>query len=145
MADLTADLGRKIGRSTVQGLVNVKAALTLYQGMFLMQDIEGTVEEIDQSTGQEFAGVALEGNAGNVPVATGDVKIMIAEDGITALTVVGAEAVETGVAVYASDSNTFTVTSTNNVKIGFLYRQLVAASTSWEVQFYASGLARPTL
>lgn len=78
--------------------------------------------------GDPFLGFA-EAKADNSSGAAGDVNCRFIENGLVALTVVGASAVtDRGKNVYASDDNAFTLTAGSNTLIGKVYRWVSGTS-----------------
>jgi hypothetical protein len=74
--------------------------------------------------------------------SAGDVSVRISEQGIAVLTVVGATGPsDRGEAVYATDENTFTLTSTSATQIGKVRKHI--SGTSCEVHYVSSQLYFP--
>ena len=93
---------------------------------------EGAAVGIQASTGSfarpltatdRFVGFA-ESPANNVGGANGAIRVRVRERGKVELAVAGASATSVGLAVYASDDGTFTLTSSGNSKIGWVHRHV---------------------
>jgi len=85
-----------------------------------------------------FAGFALL-RADNSAGSAGDVNVHVRAKGIAILDVTGVTAVtDEGSTVYASDDNTFTLTSTSNTAIGKIIRYI--SGTTCEVYFESASL-----
>lgn len=87
---------------------------------------------------QPFAGFA-EAKADNSTGAAGDVKVRVIERGKIEVPVVGATGItNVGASVYASDDDTFTLTSTSNALIGTVARHV--SGTTCVVAYKAAHL-----
>lgn len=74
--------------------------------------------------GDRFLGFA-EARADNATGAAGDVRVKVRPKGLVVLPVTGVDGSDDlGKAVYASDDDTFTLTSTSNTLIGRVYRHV---------------------
>lgn len=93
--------------------LNLKAAVTVYEGAVLGYN-SGAVRQL--VAGDLFAGVSLETRTGGA--ADGDVKIKVRRRGRTELPLASVAAGDAGKRVYASDSNTATLTESTNSAIG---------------------------
>jgi len=86
--------------------------------------------------GDTFLGFAV-AKADNSSGSVGDTYVRVRSKGIVKLTVTNVSADDDlGVAVYASDDDTFTTASTGNTQIGVLHRWV--SSTTCMVRFEAS-------
>lgn len=120
MAQLTADEIRVY--ETDQNLVNelpVAASVKIFEGAACGKDSNGYVRQL--VAGDEFAGFAERG-ADNSAGANGAVDVDLRRVGVIELTLAGAAITDEGSLIYASDSNTFTLTSTSNTLIGTIIR-----------------------
>jgi predicted RecA/RadA family phage recombinase len=87
-----------------------------------------------------FAGFAL-AKADNSAGAAGAVHVHLRQQGVAILPVVGVTAVtDEGSTVYASDDDTFTLTSTSNTAIGKVIRVVDVTATKVAVFFQAASL-----
>lgn len=71
--------------------------------------------------GDKFKGFA-DTKADNSGGAAGEINVRVRARGRIKLAISGLAVGDLGKLVYASDDNTFTLTSTNNSKVGFVYR-----------------------
>lgn len=116
----------------VTGVTNhpTSAAFTIYKGAVLISDVsaaDGYVHHMPSSgttaaaSGDVFAGIALD----KVIVATADTtdgthEVSVATTGIWGFPIGSLAITDLGAAIYASDDDTVTSTSTNNLWIGSL-------------------------
>lgn len=129
MTDLTASKKRDFQEPIHEQHV---AAAQVYAGMALQENVDGA-KTVQALTGTgTFLGFAL-----NDAEAGECVNVVV--QGVVDLPVTGSGSSDPGTAVYATDSDTFTMTSTDAAKIGSLRRQSAAASTTWEVFIQAVG------
>lgn len=88
--------------------------------------------------GDVFLGFAV-AKADNSSGSVGDTYVRVRQKGIVKLTVTGVTADDDlGIAVYASDDDTFTTSSTGNTQIGKLIRWI--SSTTCMVRFEAAAV-----
>lgn len=130
-----ATLAANTPRSYVQGDIEeypVIAADIIYEGAAVGENAAGYVRPL--VAGDQFLGFALE-KVDNSAGAAGDKRIKVRRRGRARLTVAGATAITANdnPPVYASDDNTFTLTSTGNSHIGWVSRW--DASTDCIVEF----------
>lgn len=105
MADLTAAKPRKYGFGDVVELS--QGAVKIWEGMAVALDANGDV--VVPAAGLKFAGFAMETK--DAPAAAGDNKIKVRFRGMVELKITDISDDDDGLdAVYASDSDTFTVT-----------------------------------
>jgi len=112
----------------------VIASDIIYQGAAVGENASGYARPL---AGQDpFLGFAVE-TADNSAGAAGDINVRVRTRGVVRLTVAGATAITANdrPAVYATDDNTFTLTSTTASLIGYVRRWL--ASTDCLVEFDA--------
>ncbi|MCB9993115.1 MAG: cytoplasmic protein [Hyphomicrobiaceae bacterium] len=112
----------------------VIAADIIYQGAAVGENGSGYARPLAQ--GDPFLGFAI-AKADNSSGAAGDINVDVRVRGRVKLTVAGATAITANdrPAVYASDDNTFTLTSTSNSLIGYVSRWI--SSTVCIVEFDA--------
>lgn len=113
-----------------------QAAEKSYEGSAMSVNASGYSRMLNVAdTVEGFAGI-LEKTSDNSAGAAGDRNVRLRQKGIAKLTVVGASAVTNlNDAVYASDGNTFTLSSTGNIQIGKVIRWVT--STTCMVYFEA--------
>lgn len=114
MAALTAN--REVDRYVDQELraLPVKASTHIYKGAFVGL-ASGFARGLN--AGDSFAGVAYE-EADNSSGADGAISVRVYTEGDFEHTLASAARSNNGAAVYASDDNTLTLTSTNNSAVG---------------------------
>lgn len=139
-----ATLTQNEPRAFVQGDVEnypVVADDIVYQGAALGEDTNGHSRPLQ--AGDVFQGFALE-KADNTGGAAADVRVRTQVQGRIELDVAGASAITVNdlPAVYASDDNTFTLTSTSNSLIGYV-SQWVSGTTC--IVTFSAALARAAL
>lgn len=135
MAQLTADISRKYKLNPdIRGELPVAASSTIFMGAavglasgFARQLVAGDAFS-GFAAGGPVVNVAnaerpgLTGNAGIAIGTAGGLTIELRTEGIIEVPIAAVagltDTTSVGVAVYASDSNTFTLTSTSNSKIG---------------------------
>lgn len=131
---LSADTPRAYGSGVDPTFTSLpcKSNVTIYEGAAVAEDsTNGTYEALSGGdTG--FVGFAHEQV---VNPSGGSKRVKVRQKGIVRLTVVGASAVtDNGVAVYASDDGTFTLTSTTaNTQIGKVVQWI--SGTTCDVYF----------
>lgn len=114
----------------------VIAADIIYAGAAVGENGSGYFRPL--VAGDPFAGFA-ERKADNSAGAAGDINVRVRQRGKTVLDVVGVTAVtDEGSTVYASDDDTFTLTSTSNSPIGKIVRWI--SGTKCVVAFEAASL-----
>lgn len=135
MATLASDKARTL----VLGDVNeipVIAADIIYEGAAVGDNASGYARPLVAA--DPFLGFA-ERKADNSSGAAGDVSVRVLDKGKIVLPVTGATGVgDVGETVYASDDDTFTLTSTSNTAIGKVIRWVSA--TICEVYFEAKSI-----
>lgn len=133
MTTLAADTPRSYELGDIEEYP-VVADDIIYEGAAVGENDSGYAQPLAQ--GQPFLGFA-ERKADNSGGSAGDVNVRVKQRGKVRLTVAGATAITANdrPAVYASDDNTFTLTSTSNTLIGYVSRWL--ASTDCIVEFDA--------
>ena len=112
----------------------VIAADIIFQGAAVGENGSGYARPLQ--AGDAFLGFAI-AKADNANGSAGDINVDVRARGRVQLTVAGATAITANdrVAVYASDDNTFTLTSTSNSLIGYVSRWI--ESTVCIVEFDA--------
>jgi len=120
MTTLAADLARsfQIGDREDYPVI---ASDIIYEGAAVGENASGYSRPL--VAGDPFQGFAVE-KADNSAGAAGAVNVRVRTRGVVQLAVTGATAVTANdrPAVYASDDNTFTLTSTSNSLIGYVSR-----------------------
>ena len=122
MTQLTKDTPRAFELGSINELP-VAASSVIYEGSAAgVAASTGTVARQLVAT-DRFVGFA-ERKADNSAGAAGDVTVRLRTFGLAELDVTGADNTKVQSVVYASDGNTFTLTSTGNSKIGFIRRHI---------------------
>lgn len=125
MANLTAVANRIFETSMLNDLP-VKDNVVIYQGSAVsVVAATGYAQQIASaaSATDNFAGFANATADNTVTGHTaGGINVNVVTEGLIQLAVTGATIASVGASVYASDGNTFTTTSTNNVLIGTVKR-----------------------
>ena len=112
----------------------VDASATIYKGACLGDDASGYVRQLQD--GDPFRGFALE-KADNSSGAAGAINCAVRYKGIVELTVTGGALNKTNATVYATDSNTFSITdSGSDTAIGVIHRHV--SGTTCMVRFDAT-------
>jgi len=103
---------------------------SIYKGSVVISDVSDTdgyfrAMPLSSSTaaasGDVFGGIALERqDVAATDTADGSVKVTCAQDGVWGFPVGSLAATDLGAAIYASDDQTATTTSANNLWIGYL-------------------------
>ena len=116
MAALTADTTRKYENGLLDDLP-VKASSTIYRG-----DAVGVTSGYCRQlvAGDQFVGFAQAKAVGTA--SDGGVNVNLLKEGMVELSITSIAVTDIGKAVFASDSNTFTLTGTSNSKIGYVRR-----------------------
>lgn len=91
------------------------------------------------AAGDKFGGFAL-GSMDNLGGGNGEKRVKVRTNGEIRLPIAGITQTSFGQPVYASDDNTFTMTSTGNSKIGYVKR--FAGAGFGIVQFFSAGHQR---
>lgn len=100
----------------------VVAADVIYEGAAVGENASGYARPLQ--AGDPFLGIAV-AKADNTAGSAGDIDVQVRRRGLIRLPVAGATiASNDGVAVYASDDDTFTTTATSNSLIGYVVRWL---------------------
>lgn len=133
MATLTYDKHRVIEHRYRRNALPVIASDTIYGGAAVGDNGSGYARPLVAA--DPFLGFAI-CKADNSAGAAGAVKVELFTEGVIELSVAGVTGVgDVGDAVYASDDDTFTKTSTSNTKIGKILR--FESGTKCMVQFDA--------
>lgn len=104
----------------------MKANCKIFQGAAVSLLAAGTCNALVAT--EKFAGFAID-TFDNTGGAASAKDAVMKSNGMIELTVVGlAATTQIGVAVYASDDTTFTLTATSNTKIGVIHRVLPGAT-----------------
>lgn len=112
----------EVGFEELQNDLPVIAADIIYEGAAVGENGVGYFRPLVAA--DPFAGFAVR-QVDNSAGAAGDKKVRVRSQGVVKLTVAGVTSIangQDGVDVYASDDDTFTLTSSSNTKIGRLYR-----------------------
>lgn len=117
MAQLSANLARSFQLGDFTDLP-VKAASVIYEGS-AVGITAGYVRQL--TAGDLFAGFAHVG-VPVAPVADGDLLVRVRRMGLIVLTIASVAVTDIGKPVYASDGDTFTLTSSTNSHIGRVVR-----------------------
>jgi hypothetical protein len=140
MANPTSSVPRTITLpGNVQQDYPISGTSVIYQGTAVSDvgstapGVAGTNVAANLTAGENFLGFA------NGDSIIGQTSLSVTTDGQVALTVAGLTAASNGASVYASDGNTFTLTSTSNSKIGVVRKILSVANTLATVAFAATG------
>lgn len=118
MANLTAS--RPDGRQ--EGVlvdVTLAAATKVFAGSNLNCNAAGFVKKASDTTGESFAGVAME-TIDNTTGAAGDKYVRVWKEGVFSMNCTGASQAWVGSDVYAVDDNlvALAATTTNDVRVG---------------------------
>lgn len=114
----------------------VIAADIIYEGAAAGENAAGYARPL--VAGDPFLGFAVE-KADNAAGSAGEIRVTVKSKGRIVVPVVGASITSNDrPAVYASDDNTFTLTSTSNSKIGYVSRWI--SGTDCVVEFDARGI-----
>jgi len=127
MTALAADLEVTERDGVVQSAPMV-ATDTIYRGAIVMHNAAGFLAPAATGAGSFFAGIAEEQvtNTGSA----GDKNCKYKRTGVYLLTSSGLAQADIGTKVYASDDQTLTTTSTNNVLVGQIV-EFVSATSVW--------------
>lgn len=120
MAQLTEDEIRVY--ETDQDLVNelpVLAAVQIFEGAACGDNASGFIRQL--VAGDPFRGFACRG-ANNLLGASADLDVDLRRIGVIELLITSVAKADEGKSVYASDSNTFTLTEGSNTRIGYIIR-----------------------
>lgn len=131
MADPTSAVLRKYGHGDFQEY-GVQAATKLWQGQAIgINASDGMAEAL--GAGTVFVGFA-ESDVDNSAGADGALRVRVRARGRVQLPVTGADITKVGELVFASDSNTFTLTSAaNRAQIGRIVQHI--SGTTVEVDY----------
>lgn len=125
MATLSANSPRKF----LQGLENLEypviASDIIYEGAAVGLNGSGYARPL--VAGDTFIGIAID-KVDNSSGAAGDKQVLVKHFGIVELTLASAAADDEGKTVYASDDDTFTLTSSTNSRIGVVHKVTDAAN-----------------
>lgn len=121
----------------------------IYKGGVVICDVSDTdgyfracplTSSTNLASGDIFGGIALEAvTIGTNDTADGAKTVTVARDGVWAFPVSGLAVTDVGAAVYASDDQTITTTSTNNIWVGYL--AYVDDTYAWVDISKAAGMA----
>lgn len=101
----------------------------IYRGAMLMHNAAGFLAPAATGAGSFFAGIAEE-EVDNSAGSAGDKVCKYKRTGVYLLTSSGLAQADIGTKVYASDDQTLTTTSTNNVLVGQIV-EFVSATQVW--------------
>jgi len=101
----------------------------IYRGAIVMHNAAGFLAPAATGAGSYFAGIAEE-EIDNSGGSAGDVECKYKRTGVYLLTSSGLAQADVGDKVYASDDQTITQTSTNNVLVGQI-EKFVSATQVW--------------
>ena len=101
----------------------------IYRGAIVMHNAAGFLAPAATGAGSFFAGIAEE-EKDNSGGSAGDIVCRYKKTGVYLLTSSGLAQADIGTKVYASDDQTLTVTSTNNVLVGQIV-EFVSATQVW--------------
>jgi hypothetical protein len=114
----------------LQNDLPVIAADIIYEGAAVGENTSGYMRPLE--AGDPFQGFAVR-KVDNAAGAAGAVNVRLRQRGIVRLAVAGVNTIANGndgTAVYASDDDTFTLTSTSNSRIGNVYR-FISSGHAW--------------
>lgn len=118
----------------------VKDGTTIYKGAAVgINAADGMARQL--AAGDKFVGFAEE-KVDNSAGADGDKRVVVKLRGVVQLSITSAAATDIGKAVYASDSETFTLTQSTNTYIGVVHRWVSTGVVM--VKFDAEGLGELT-
>lgn len=121
----------------VERALPVQASTTIYAGGALTIDTGGEVGPLSTSEAS-FVGFARKG-ANNSGGSAGDINAAVITKGCIELTITGLDDNnDIGDIVYASDDNTFTLTSTGNMAIGRVAQIVNLTDNKAMVKFHGS-------
>lgn len=119
MTALSADKPRTYAADDSMNAMPVKASSKIYEGAPIGDDGSGYARNL--VAGDPFRGFAYR-QADNTNGAAGDINVNIVTEGYIKLAVGSLAITDVGKPVYASDSDTFTLTATSNSYIGRVHR-----------------------
>lgn len=141
MAQLTADKSRRY-ESNLDPLFNdlpVKASTTIYEGSAVGAHNADAKRARQLVANDQFLGFA-DALANNAAGAADAIKVRLRSRGLIQLVVEGVTGnADLGATVYASDGDTFTLTSTGNSPVGKIHRHVSGTTV---IVFFEAAAAR---
>lgn len=119
MTALSNDKARTYSATEGLNSLPVKASTKIYEGAAVGDAGAGYVRQL--VAGDPFRGFA-DSQADNTSGADGDITVRLRVEDYISLLISGLAVTDVGKAVYASDSDTFTLTATSNSYVGRVHR-----------------------